>query len=55
MCICVTGLTMDNFVGAAVPGVLSVQPDENFGSDDKDYRGFSSLIPFVTLFMVSDG
>ncbi|KAL0303593.1 UNVERIFIED_CONTAM: Organelle RRM domain-containing protein 1, chloroplastic [Sesamum radiatum] len=24
---------------AAVPGVLSVQPDENFGSDDKDYGG----------------
>ncbi|KAL6535796.1 Organelle RRM domain-containing protein 1, chloroplastic [Orobanche hederae] len=26
----------------AVPGVLSVQPDENFGSDDKDYAGESS-------------
>ncbi|KAG8380625.1 hypothetical protein BUALT_Bualt06G0035100 [Buddleja alternifolia] len=24
---------------AAVPGVLSVQPDENLGSDDKDYGG----------------
>lgn len=25
----------------AIPGVLSVQPDENFGSDDKDYGGVS--------------
>ncbi|XP_041995013.1 organelle RRM domain-containing protein 1, chloroplastic-like [Salvia splendens] len=24
---------------ADVPGVLSIQPDENFGSDDKDYAG----------------
>ncbi|KAL2227684.1 uncharacterized protein LOC105161057 [Sesamum indicum] len=27
---------------AAVPGVLSVKPDENFGSDDKDYGGDNS-------------
>ncbi|KAI3458864.1 hypothetical protein Pfo_015527 [Paulownia fortunei] len=27
---------------AAVPGVLSVEPDENFGSDDKDYGGDNS-------------
>lgn len=26
---------------AGIPGVLSVQPDENFGSDDKDYNGES--------------
>lgn len=24
-----------------VPGVLSVQPDKNFGSNNKDYRGLS--------------
>lgn len=50
MCICIIGVTMYIFV-AAVPGVLSVQPDENFGSDDKDYAGFSSLVPFVTFFV----
>jgi hypothetical protein len=27
--------------GAGVPGVLSVQPDKNFESENKDYRGFS--------------
>ncbi|KAL1557741.1 RNA recognition motif [Salvia divinorum] len=27
---------------AAVPGVLSIQPDENFGSDNKDYAGENS-------------
>ncbi|KAL8538832.1 hypothetical protein ACS0TY_000730 [Phlomoides rotata] len=27
---------------AGVPGVQSVQPDENFGSDDKDYAGENS-------------
>ncbi|XP_073306505.1 organelle RRM domain-containing protein 1, chloroplastic [Primulina huaijiensis] len=26
---------------AGIPGVLSVQPDESFGSDDKDYNGES--------------
>lgn len=28
---------------ADVPGVLSVQPDTNFGSDNKDYKGDNSL------------
>lgn len=35
-----------------MPGVLSVQPDENFGSDGKDYGGLSLLIPVMTLFMI---
>lgn len=33
---------------AGVPGVLSVQPDENFGSENKDYRGNNlqnSMVP----------
>ncbi|XP_075496309.1 organelle RRM domain-containing protein 1, chloroplastic-like [Primulina tabacum] len=29
---------------AGIPGVLSVQPDENFGSDDKDYNGESGAM-----------
>ncbi|KAG6414854.1 hypothetical protein SASPL_122228 [Salvia splendens] len=29
----------DIITGVDVPGVLSIQPDENFGSDDKDYAG----------------
>ncbi|CAO2040806.1 unnamed protein product [Urochloa humidicola] len=28
---------------ADVPGVLSVQPDKNFGSDNKDYKGYDGL------------
>lgn len=50
MCICIIGSIIDVFF-AAVPGVLSVQPDANFGSDDKDYAGLPSLIPFVTFFV----
>lgn len=34
---------------AGVPGVLSVQPDENFGSENKDYGGVSpSLSPSLS-------
>lgn len=31
---------------AGVPGVLSVQPDENFDSDNKNYGGLRSYLDF---------
>lgn len=34
---------------AGVPGVLSVRPDENFESDNKDYGGLSSSLISLAL------
>lgn len=46
-CCCYDKLITDIIIGAAVPGVLSIQRDENFESDNKDYAGFTSLKPLI--------
>lgn len=49
---CVASMSiMSSFVG--VPGVLSIQPDENFGSDIKNYGGLSSSsLIFMKVFRI---
>lgn len=35
---------LKTLICAAMPGVLSVQPDEHFESENKDYEGLSNLL-----------
>ena len=49
---CVLFLTLDLYFCAAVPGVLSVQTDEHFESENKDYGGLYALFNFFGNWLI---